>query len=139
MYESRIEDFDFVPLFAAINIFCDKHGLAQPTAFDIHLVVEEVLTNIIRHGAGKKRKGTVRVSLCLQDANVRIKISDNTKAFDPLSIKSPDIFQDINKRNPGGLGIFLVKKKSKTISYQRLHGWNILEIRLAAILQKEKK
>ena len=47
-------------------------------------------------------------------------------AFDPTAKADPDINADMEDRNIGGLGIFLVKEMMDSVNYQRVKDENIL-------------
>jgi serine/threonine-protein kinase RsbW len=57
---------------------------------------------------------------------INLRISDNTAAFNPLEIKTPNAELPIEERNIGGLGLVLVKQKTKSISYEYVNGFNIV-------------
>ena len=56
-------------------------------------------------------------------------IRDNGPAFDPRKTPAPDPETPIEERNPGGLGIFLVRSKMDEMDYRREDGWNIVILR----------
>ena len=49
--------------------------------------------------------------------------------YNPLESKDPDITLDIEDREIGGLGIFLVKKTMDELSYEYVDGQNILTMK----------
>ena len=49
--------------------------------------------------------------------------------YNPLENKDPDITLDIEDREIGGLGIFLVKKTMDELSYEYADGQNILTMK----------
>ena len=51
------------------------------------------------------------------------------KILNPLENKDPDITLDIEDREIGGLGIFLVKKTMDELSYEYVDGQNILTMK----------
>jgi anti-sigma regulatory factor (Ser/Thr protein kinase) len=55
-----------------------------------------------------------------------IKIVDDAKAFNPLERTDPDVTQELESRQIGGLGIFLVKKIMTEAEYFRKDNKNIL-------------
>lgn len=97
----------------------------------IELVLEEVLTNII-HYAYPDAEGKVEVR-CAVDPNrvFHLEILDWGSPFDPLSSGRPDVSQDAENRNVGGLGIFLLRNMVDELHYKREAGKNILSIAMA--------
>ena len=57
---------------------------------------------------------------------------DGGKAFNPLAdAPEPDIKASADKRGIGGLGIYMVKKMSKAVSYARVENQNVLTVTVA--------
>ena len=57
-----------------------------------------------------------------------VKFIDSGKKFNPLEIADPNIHTPLEERSIGGLGIFMTKKLSDTLSYERSNGKNIFTI-----------
>jgi len=57
---------------------------------------------------------------------VRLIITDDGKAFDPLSHRDPDTTLCAEDRAIGGLGILIIKKTMSPVTYKRRNGTNIL-------------
>ena len=53
---------------------------------------------------------------------------DSGPPFDPLHAKEPDVISALNKRKPGGLGIFIIKKLMSDVRYVYENGQNVLTI-----------
>ena len=49
--------------------------------------------------------------------------------YDPLAKPDPDVTLPAEEREPGGLGIFMVKKSMDGVTYQRENDENVLTIR----------
>ncbi len=99
------------------------------TVFKTVLVIEEVITNILKYSENPFDTNT---SLSLSDDSIVINIEDYGKQFDPTLVKQVNLTEDLSKREIGGLGIHLVKQFSDNISYHRVGGHNILQITLYA-------
>lgn len=94
----------------SLSSFTDK------THFEINLILDEICTNIFAHNSAKD---SLKITITMEDKNdsIQITIIDNGKSFDPTAALSPDTNLSLEKREPGGLGLFLVKKYSTFISY----------------------
>lgn len=106
-----------------------KHGFGRERVSDLELAVEEAVTNVCLY-AYNKEYGEVEVS-CFQDGDsdrLVIEITDSGKAFDALSAPPPDITSDLEHRNIGGLGIFLVRKLADESHYLRRADQNLLRL-----------
>ena len=74
----------------------------------IDLVIEEIVVNIINYGCKGIENGIIDIMIDNSDNNIILEISDNGVAFNPLEKEEPDVTTGLDKRKPGGLGIFLV-------------------------------
>ena len=95
--------------------------------FKIGLSVEEAVENVVRYaydgGIGWLEAET---SLDHDTLVLSIELRDAGKPFNPLESPDPDITLPADKRDIGGLGIFLCKKMMDSISYRYEDGINVL-------------
>lgn len=95
-------------------------GFSAREKNDLLLSVDEVLTNVIRHGYRDKTSGAEKgkISLLFSDLEdrVEIKIEDKAPCFDPRKVPSPVLPSE----KPGGLGIHLVRSLMDEIHYEAL-------------------
>ena len=87
------------------------------------LTIEEVLTNIIKHGS--KEQSFIEIYLESFNDYSKIVIIDSSFPFNPDSLDNPDISLPAEKRKVGGLGIHLIKKISRKTEYKYEKGHNI--------------
>ncbi len=59
-----------------------------------------------------------------------VEIADEGAPFDPLARADPDTTLDLDQREPGGLGILLVKNLVDGIAYRREGERNVLVIEM---------
>ena len=60
-----------------------------------------------------------------------MEVSDDGRAFDPLSLPPPDTTLPPERRKAGGLGVHLVRKTMDEGSYRRVLGHNVVSFRKA--------
>jgi serine/threonine-protein kinase RsbW len=101
------------------------HGWAEDAILDVQLAVEEAVTNSILHGYDGTY-GTIAIRIETSPHQITIEIADDAPAFDPLSVPDPDISADIEDRQIGGLGIFLIRRVMDEVSYRYENNKNIL-------------
>ena len=53
---------------------------------------------------------------------------DDGMKYDPTDVSEPDLTVSVSEREPGGLGILMVRKLSKDFIYQYIDGKNVLKI-----------
>jgi len=100
------------------------------TQMQIDVAVEELFSNIA-HYAYKPETGSAALRVETQDNPPAVVITfiDNGVRYNPLAKPDPDITLSAEKRQIGGLGIYMVKKTMDDISYQYQDGQNILRIK----------
>lgn len=93
----------------------------------LRLATEELLVNVISY-AYPEQDGEVTISTDRVSGpdGLRVEISDTGVPFDPLDKQAPDLNVPVEKRQIGGLGIFLVREIANDVSYHRANGRNIL-------------
>ncbi|MEM5790069.1 MAG: ATP-binding protein, partial [Syntrophobacteraceae bacterium] len=84
----------------------------------VDLALEEVLVNAI-HYAYPENEGEIEIE-CRADGEGRfyIALRDWGGAFNPVEQAAPDLTSDIDHRQVGGLGIFLVKQMASRLAYE---------------------
>ncbi len=103
-------------------------GFPRELLFRVDLVVEELLVNIV-HYAYQDATGDVAVGCEMDDnSTMRIVILDHGIPFDPTCRPEPDIEEDFEERNIGGLGVYLARRIASELSYQRKDNANILTV-----------
>lgn len=91
------------------------------------IAMEEIFVNIADY-AYPEGGGTARISIDI-DEETRIAtfaVCDTGIPFDPLKKEEPDITLSAERREVGGLGIFIVKKTMDSVAYIRENGENRL-------------
>lgn len=88
--------------------------------------LDEIVSNIVRCS------GASGIALDLEFSSdpgqVVMEVSDDGVAFNPLSVKEPDITLAPEKRAVGGLGIMLLRKTMDSVSWRRATGHNVLTV-----------
>ena len=108
-------------------------GIEPGRIHDAQVIVEELVCNLMDHGA-PAGVDALSVDVVVEGGRVVLDIRDNGAAYDPLAHPPPDLDADIVDRPIGGLGIHLVRELAQDARYRRQDGWNVLRIKLDAIL-----
>lgn len=90
----------------------------------VRITIDEVYSNFIKYGKASKAS----VSLSFDDDKLSLSFANNGEKFNPLDKDDPNITSNLNEREVGGLGIFLVKKLSSSISYEYKDNENRLNV-----------
>lgn len=100
----------------------------EELAFALQVCLEELLTNVVRHG-GTKSSGdltevpapplNVEISISTGAQGVSVTIEDDGKPFDIVNAPAHRIDQPLDEVQPGGLGIQLIRNFASTIAYEQ--------------------
>jgi serine/threonine-protein kinase RsbW len=113
-----------------VDRFCQAAGLDGEAAFELNLVLEELFTNAVRHGGCEGMKNAVHVRFRLiENGGVSVQFRDRGVPFDPTLAARPDLAAPLSQRQPGGLGIHLVRQTMSDLQYRRAGDWNQLTMR----------
>lgn len=93
----------------------------------VELVFEELLVNIVNYAYPNDQTGIVEVGCGVRQKEFFcVQIRDRGRPFNPLSLAAPDLSQDIEERQIGGLGIHFVLQMVDDARYERAGEWNEL-------------
>ena len=120
-------------LMSSVTAWCGERGLSEETVYEVNLIVDEVVSNIIRHGFNDGKEHTIQFGISLEGTDLVMKVQDEGVHFNPLIIPAPDISKPMQERQPGGLGIYMVKKLTSDVQYRREGDANFLILRKNAV------
>lgn len=104
-------------------------GIAPEIMFRVALALEEAVTNVIRHAFGElPAPHVLRVQLEIGPGSLTAEVLDNGRPFDPAAAPEPDLSGAIKEREPGGLGIHLMRSMMDRIDYRHADGFNRLTL-----------
>ena len=118
----------------AVTAFLEQElealGCPLKQKMEICVAADEIVTNISMYAY---TPGSGELTVCFafdeEHRTAEITFTDEGIPFDPLQKEDPDVTLSADKRQIGGLGIFLVKKTMDGMAYRREDGKNILTIR----------
>ncbi len=111
----------------------DSLGLTSEQMFVLELVVEEIVTNVIKYGY-REQGGPLELCCRATAGDLEIVIRDRGMPFDPTQASRPDLSGGVQDRPVGGLGVFLVCEMADTVHYthSEADGWNELVVTKSA-------
>jgi anti-sigma regulatory factor (Ser/Thr protein kinase) len=92
-------------------------GVDARATHHVALVIDEMLTNVVSHGAAPG--GTVGVKIDILPDRVKAEILDPGLPFDPRAAPGPDLETDVENRAIGGVGLLLVRTLTCELDYER--------------------
>jgi anti-sigma regulatory factor (Ser/Thr protein kinase) len=124
---------------AALDAFCAAERLPEETAWRLRVALDEIIANVVTYATPGARPAdlaagrgseppAVDVWFRRDGSLVEVTIADDGPPFDPLARPDPVVTLPLENRQPGGLGIALVKALMDDVRYERTTR-NVLTIR----------
>lgn len=99
-------------------------GLSGKLLAQVNVAVDEIFSNIALYSGA-----TLATLGCgITPSEITLRFSDNGRPYDPTEKPDPDTSLSLEVREPGGLGIFMVKKMMDRTVYEYKDGLNILTL-----------
>ena len=115
-----------------LNEFIEELGevfsLSPDIVFNLNLVLEEAVVNIINYAYPKEDHQYIYLSAKMNDGSIVLVLTDTGKEFDPTAAPEADITLSADERQIGGLGIFLIRQIMNEVKYERIEGKNVLTL-----------
>ncbi|MGN6451921.1 MAG: ATP-binding protein [Steroidobacteraceae bacterium] len=110
----------------------DAQAIKGASRYHAELVFEEIIDNVISHGAPDGHQLEVCVSLEAAGDTLVLTFEDNGVPFDPRNRPDPPPQKSLDEARIGGYGLMLVRRAATSIDYLRTaDGHNRLVVRLA--------
>ena len=115
---NRIEELRLVS--EAVETLGNEEGWGPEVSYAVLLALEEVATNVVRHGGREEGSGEIEIEVVSTDAEARVEVRDRGRPFDPfLDAPEPDTEAALEDRQIGGLGVHFVRVLMDEASYRR--------------------
>ena len=95
-----------------------KLGLDDDQTFALQMAVDEACANVIEHAYSGQTNGTISIHCQTLNDDVVVTIHDHGRPFDPQSVPRPDITAPLEKRQNGGLGLYLMEKLMDSVEWE---------------------
>jgi serine/threonine-protein kinase RsbW len=104
-------------------------GLDERAVYHCQMAVDETLTNVIEHGYSfESNDKQIEVICRTKSDQFLITISDDSPAFNPLEHETPNPSAPLDDREPGGWGIYFIRRLMDDVTYERVEGSNRLTL-----------
>lgn len=121
-------DKSFEDFRAQFEQLAETWGLPTKTIYQVRLIVEELWTNFYKY-ASKGIQNPIKVSIFQSGRELVIVYEDSGPAFNPLKVVPPDTSLPLEERQPGGIGLHLVRNYIDSYTYTREDNKNILRLK----------
>ncbi len=119
---------DLTMLVTKLEKFFEENNISS-ISIPMTLILEELYTNTITHGASDGRDIFIEVNLGIDKNELVMTYKDNGIPFNVLKLPDPDLTASIEKREVGGLGIHYVKTLTDSVEYDYLEKQNVLKMK----------
>jgi anti-sigma regulatory factor (Ser/Thr protein kinase) len=114
---SRLSEMSQVPVW--IERLAPQHAIPADTQFAMNLCLEEVLSNVIRHGYGGQSDRYIVIQfLNPKDGYFVFLVEDEASHFNPLEAPELPAIGALDEERVGGLGIRLLRQFASALEYQ---------------------
>jgi anti-sigma regulatory factor (Ser/Thr protein kinase) len=121
---------DLAVLMNQASAFLESQSLPETVVYRANLVMEEVLTNVVKYAFEDTAEHEINVELSVNDDDLAIRFEDDGREFDPLAVPPPVTKKSLEEADVGGLGVYLVRKSLSSIEYRRDRSKNVLDTRI---------
>jgi anti-sigma regulatory factor (Ser/Thr protein kinase) len=95
-------------VFGFLEGFYAEEGIRTRTGLSLSLVVEELFTNLVKYNTASRNPIVLRLSK--EDGRAHLELVDrDVDRFDPAAVPEVDVNAPLAERQPGGLGLHLVR------------------------------
>jgi len=95
-------------VFGFLEGFYAEEGIRTRTGLSLSLVVEELFTNLVKYNTASRNPIVLRLSK--EDGRAHLELVDrDVDRFDPAAVPEVDVNAPRAERQPGGLGLHLVR------------------------------
>ena len=124
---------DLAQVSAWIERLASRHAIPSSTQFAMNLCLEEVLSNIIRHGYSGKNQDSIKIQFASPRGDYFVfVVEDQAPPFNPVDAPELPALGPLDENRIGGQGIRLLRRFADSLEYQALPAGNRLTIGFSA-------
>jgi serine/threonine-protein kinase RsbW len=118
IFQAKYENLDAIREFVAQA--ARDAGFDESGVYAVQLAADEACSNIIEHAYGPDTIGEIECSCSQDDNDLTIVFKDHGCCFDPSMIPEPDLTGNLDERQIGGLGIYLMQHLMDEVHFENL-------------------
>jgi len=112
-----------------VAAFVSEQGIAADEAARILILLEELLTNVMKYGyPDRAEPGQAEIVLELEGSRLEIEFVDDGCAFDPFAVAAPNLDEPLEARPVGGLGLHILRSMTDEARYERRNETNVIRL-----------
>lgn len=110
------------PLYEFAEEILDANDISPGVRFPVHLAMEELFVNMVKYNPGVSTDIRVTVTVTPPENVTVILVDDGGVEFDVTAERKVDIDAPLEKRTPGGLGVYLIQNLVDSLEYEYQDG-----------------
>ena len=118
-FQAKFENLDSIREYVGLG--AKDAGFNDSDIYAVQLAADEACSNIIEHAYGNDDTGLLECSYSFDGEYLVLTFKDYGCFFDPTSVSDPDLTSNLEQRQIGGLGLFLIKNLMDDVQYES-HG-----------------
>jgi len=104
-------------IFAFINDFVVEHHLSESISYALKLAIEEIFVNMVKYNP--ENTNDILIELRANQDKVVVTLTDSdVEPFDITKFTPESVDRPLEEREPGGLGIHLVRAFMDEVGYE---------------------
>src|SRR5882757_5546719 len=112
-----------------VAAFVKERGIAPDEAARILILLEELLTNLMKYGyPDRAEPGHAEIVLALYGSRQEIEFIDDGCAFDPFGGPAPNLDGPLETRPIGRLGLHILRSLTDEVRYERRNERNVIRL-----------
>jgi serine/threonine-protein kinase RsbW len=121
---------DLPPVHRAAERLLTEQNVEADPAYLVSLAIEELVSNVIRHGFEDSRIHEIGVTIEVRPSTVDLTVEDDGRPFDPNTVGELETPASLEAAPTGGMGVSLVKGMAGPIQYVRTGTRNRATVRI---------
>lgn len=108
-----------------------RHQVAERTRYTVQVVIEELMSNSIKYAFEDDGEHPIELTMALDSTAVRVTLVDGGRPFDPSCDPETGLCRPVPRPTEGGMGIIMVRRMARSITYHRDQGSNVVRVDIA--------
>jgi len=123
---SRLSELSIVN--TEVEAFGKQNRLPAAVLSRLRLIFDELISNVVRYACADGAEHDIEVHLEMAGQRLIATLVDDGPAFNPLEAPPPQTTASLREREPGGVGIHVVRHLVDEASYERRGRSNVLRL-----------
>ena len=100
-----------------VNEFFAARGIGPDQAFDVHLIIEELFTNMVKYSRESHEDIALELGWIAPDLTIRLR-DFGVEPFDVTKPRDVEVERPVEDRRRGGLGLRIVREIADRLEYR---------------------